>query len=179
MGRRPQPGQWLHIAINFQPDAFELSINGIRRAALQHNLKPDFANAGGISSGVYLGTDGIRLGKNFTVTPQGNVTANNMVLTGTLRLGDSTITANNLRQGASRANSGYSGWNRTQQQWEGSTSPSGGAVDYFRATQLACTLIGGGTATFDSVVARSSFYLGSSQPLRLISKASASYVVGY
>lgn len=145
-----------------------------------YNNIPDFPNAGGISSGVYLGTDGIRLGQNFTVTPQGNVTANNMVLTGTLRLGDSTITANNLRQGASRANSGYTRWNGTSSEWETATNPGGsGRVDMFRANQISCNNIGGSGATFSSLVARDTFYLGSSQPLRLISKASASYVVGY
>jgi len=67
----------------------------------------------GNTTGVYLGTDGIKLGQNFTVNSSGNVTANNMVLKGTLTIGDSTITANDLRVGAQRANSGYSSWNGT------------------------------------------------------------------
>lgn len=49
----------------------------------------------------------------FRVTSAGNVTANNMTLTGTLSVGGATITATALRQGAERANSGYSSWNGT------------------------------------------------------------------
>lgn len=56
------------------------------------------------SSGVHLGTDGIKLGQNFSVTTSGNVSANNMTLTGTLTVGGATITADRLRQGA---NDGY------------------------------------------------------------------------
>lgn len=56
------------------------------------------------SSGVHLGTDGIKLGQNFSVTTSGNVSANNMTLTGTLTVGGATITADRLRQGA---NEGY------------------------------------------------------------------------
>ena len=66
--------------------------------------------------GAYIGQSGIQLGKNFKVDNAGNVTANNvnasnMKLTGTLTIGDSTISANDLRLGAQRANSGYSDWN--------------------------------------------------------------------
>lgn len=50
--------------------------------------------------GVHLGTDGIKLGQNFSVTTSGNVSANNMTLTGTLNVGGATITAAMLRQGA-------------------------------------------------------------------------------
>lgn len=56
------------------------------------------------SSGVHLGTDGIKLGQNFSVTTSGNVSANNMTLTGTLTVGGAQITAARLRQGA---NDGY------------------------------------------------------------------------
>ena len=66
--------------------------------------------------GAYIGQSGIQLGKNFKVDNAGNVTANNvnasnMKLTGTLTIGDSTISANDLRLGAQRANSGYADWN--------------------------------------------------------------------
>ena len=68
--------------------------------------------------GAYVGQSGIQLGKNFRVDNAGNVTANNvnasnMKLTGMLTIGDSTISANDLRLGAQRANSGYSSWNGT------------------------------------------------------------------
>ncbi|MBO4619159.1 MAG: hypothetical protein J5654_03530 [Victivallales bacterium] len=48
LGRRPQPGQWMHLAFNFLPDAIEVYLNGIRRAILQHNLTLDLAKAGGV-----------------------------------------------------------------------------------------------------------------------------------
>lgn len=70
------------------------------------------------TTGVYLGTNGIQLGQRFRVDSGGNVTASNinasnMKLTGTLTVGDSTITANSLRLGSERANAGYSTWNGT------------------------------------------------------------------
>lgn len=71
----------------------------------------NFANSGNLATGVYIGTDGIRLGRNFTVNSSGNVAASSMTLTGTLTVGGANITAQALRQGAERANSGYSTWN--------------------------------------------------------------------
>lgn len=88
------------------------------------------------TTGVHLGTDGIKLGKNFkvdtygkvtasdlaisggsisigtkfSVDKYGNVTANDMTLKGNLTVGSSTITADSLRQGAE---SGYS-WANTE-----------------------------------------------------------------
>lgn len=64
------------------------------------------------NNGVYIGTDGIALGKGkFKVTSSGSISAANMTLTGTLTVGGASITAAALRQGAERANSGYSNWN--------------------------------------------------------------------
>lgn len=63
-------------------------------------------------NGVYVGTDGIVCGKGaFKADSRGNVSANNMVLTGTLKVGGQNITAADLRRGATRANNGYSNWN--------------------------------------------------------------------
>lgn len=62
------------------------------------------------SSGVYLGTDGIQLGKRFKVTPSGYVTADSMTLTGTLTVGGQNITAAALRSGAQSAYSNGSYW---------------------------------------------------------------------
>lgn len=109
--------------------------------------------------GAYIGQSGIQLGKNFKVDNGGNVTANNvnasnMKLTGTLTIGDSTISANDLRQGAERANSGYSSWNGTTNTvnnngnyWSGGAgygygygnainANSGSYPNFFRAGQL-------------------------------------------
>lgn len=84
----------------------------------------NFANSGNLSSGVYVGTDGIRLGRNFTVNSSGNVTANNMTLTGTLSVGGSNISAAVLRQGAQSAYSNGGTW----------TTGSGYGYAYNRAT---------------------------------------------
>ena len=65
-------------------------------------------------NGVYVGVDGIALGKGaFKVTSSGSITASNMSLSGTLNVGGQNITAENLRLGAERCNSGYTGWNGT------------------------------------------------------------------
>lgn len=74
-------------------------------------------------NGVYIGTDGIALGKGaFKVTSSGSLTATNITATGiklkgTLTFLNSdgttagTMSAADLRLGAYRANSGYSSWN--------------------------------------------------------------------
>lgn len=63
------------------------------------------------STGVHVGTDGIKLGQNFAVTTSGNVTASNMTITGTLNVGGNYITAQSLYTGASQAASNYGSWN--------------------------------------------------------------------
>ena len=123
----------------------------IGSTAIWNNI-PDFSNSGNLSSGVYLGTNGIRLGKNFTVDTSGNVTANNMKLTGTLTVGDSTITANNLRLGASRANGGYSSWNGTTSAWNTATSNgSQRGPAYFYATSLVAVNMTSRDGTFTNL----------------------------
>jgi len=116
----------------------------IGRTAIWNNIS-SFSNPGGLSSGVYLGTDGIRLGQNFTVSTTGNVTANNMTLLGTLNVGGSTITAAALRQGAQSAYNNGSYW-------------SGGAgygYGYGNATAY-------GTATYPSYFTCGSLWVKSS-----------------
>ena len=54
----------------------------------------------GQTYGVHVGTDGIKLGQRFSVDTYGNVSATNMTLSGTLKIGNETITADKLRQGA-------------------------------------------------------------------------------
>lgn len=63
------------------------------------------------SYGVHVGTDGIKLGQNFKVDTGGNVTANNMTITGTLKVGGNYISAANLYTGAYQASQNYGGWN--------------------------------------------------------------------
>lgn len=61
--------------------------------------------------GIYIGTDGIALGKGaFKVTSSGSVSANNMTLNGTLTIGGTAITAAALRSGAQSAYSNGSYW---------------------------------------------------------------------
>lgn len=52
------------------------------------------------TTGVHVGTDGIKLGQNFSVDTSGNVSATNMTLSGTLNIGGTLIGASTLRQGA-------------------------------------------------------------------------------
>ena len=62
-------------------------------------------------NGVYIGTDGIALGKGaFKVTSSGSISANNMSLSGTLTIGGTAITANALRSGAQSAYNNSSKW---------------------------------------------------------------------
>ena len=77
--------------------------------AIWNNIN-DFYNPGGLTYGVYLGTNGIRLGRNFTVDTAGNITAANATLTGTLNVGGAYIDANTLRSGAQSAYSNGSYW---------------------------------------------------------------------
>ena len=81
------------------------------------------------TTGVHVGTDGIKLGQNFSVNTSGNVSANNMNLSGTLTVGGATITAARLRQGA---NAGYD-WNNGSYEGYGSRASyalSGGCAGF-------------------------------------------------
>lgn len=69
-------------------------------------------------NGIYIGTNGIALGKGkFKVDTSGNITASGIRLQGTLTFLNAdgttagTMSAADLRQGALRANNGYSNWN--------------------------------------------------------------------
>ena len=87
------------------------------------------------NQGVYIGQSGIQLGQNFRVDNAGNVSANNMSLQGTLTIGGSYITADDLRLGAARANSGYTGWNNAYS-WTSSNGGYcvGGTNSWYNAT---------------------------------------------
>ena len=90
----------------------------------------------GQTTGVHVGTDGIKLGQNFKVDTSGNVTANNMKLTGTLNIGGENITAARLRQGA---NNGYD-WQHGGYEGYGSKAAyalggSGYGINYNNATK--------------------------------------------
>ena len=77
--------------------------------------------------GVYIGQNGIQLGKNFKVDNSGAISASSLSLQGTLRFLNSdgtlagTMSAADLRQGAQRANDGYTNWNSAYT----STQPNG------------------------------------------------------
>ena len=74
----------------------------IGNTAIWNNISA-FNNPGGLTSGVYLGTNGIRLGQKFTVDPSGNVMATRLTVD-TLVIGGSNVSAETLN---SRANSAY------------------------------------------------------------------------
>ena len=111
--------------------------------AIWNNIN-SFSNPGGLTYGVYLGTDGNRLGRNFAVDTAGNITAANATLTGTLNVGGAYIDANALRAGAQSAYnsgsywSGGAGWgygygNATQSQ---SYAPENFYVSNLRGTRI-------------------------------------------
>lgn len=99
----------------------------IGASAIYNNIS---SFGGSQSSGVYIGTNGIQLGQRFKVDSSGNVSASNMTLSGTLKIGSTTITADNLRLGAERANSGYSSWNGTTSTVNSSGSYWSGGASY-------------------------------------------------
>lgn len=90
----------------------------------------------GQTAGVHVGTDGIKLGQNFSVTTSGNVSANNMTLTGTLTVGGATITAARLRQGANNgydwSNGGYEGYGSKASY---ALSGAGGGFNFTKTTR--------------------------------------------
>lgn len=122
----------------------------IGSSALYNNIS-DFSNSGNKSSGVYIGTNGIRLGKNFTVNSSGNVSANNMSLSGTLNIGGTNITAAALRSGAQSAYNNSSTWSTGSgygYNYNNATKSSGGSYPgYFKATVLACSTLSATTIT--------------------------------
>ena len=113
--------------------------------AIWNNIS-EFSNPGGLSSGVYLGTDGIRLGRNFSVNSSGGITANNATLTGTLTVGGETISAATLRSGAQSAYNNGSYWSGGAGGGYGfinaTNRNSGSYPSYFKATAISCTTLG-------------------------------------
>ena len=85
------------------------------------------------TTGVHVGTDGIKLGQRFTVDTSGNVSATNMTLSGTLTVGGSQITAAALRQGAQEGynwGSGGGGYGGYSSRAAYSLAGAGGGLDY-------------------------------------------------
>ena len=129
-------------------------------------------------NGIYIGTDGIALGKGkFKVDTSGNITASGIRLQGTLTFLNNdgsvagTMSAADLRQGAYRANNGYSNWNNAYN----SACTAGGycyggagggyswnrakvgneTASYFRARTLVAdtmTLLGYGVGNYTAVI---------------------------
>ena len=108
----------------------------ISASAIYNNIS---SMSGTQSSGVYIGTDGIKLGQRFKVTSSGAVSADSMTLTGTLTIGGTNITAAALRSGAQSAYSNSSYWsgasntvNSNASSW---TTGANRAGNYYSATQ--------------------------------------------
>ena len=86
-------------------------------------------------NGIYIGTNGIALGSQFKVDTSGNVTATSMTaenikLSGWLQIGDASIDADTLRQGAEYAYYGHQDWD-----WSTGTVSSGaGSWDWSAST---------------------------------------------
>ena len=89
----------------------------------------------GQSTGVHVGTDGIKLGQKFSVNTSGKVEATDMVLSGTLRVGGEDITAARLRSGAESgynwSNGGYEGYGSRAAY---SLAGAGGGLDFNLST---------------------------------------------
>lgn len=143
----------------------------IGNRAIYNNI-PDFANSGNISSGVYLGTDGIRLGKNFSVNTSGNVSANNMTLTGTLNIGGTNISAAALRSGAQSAYNNSSTWSTGSgygYNYNNATKQSGGSYPpFFKAGRIEAS----------SRVVAPELYIGGYR-CKVVSKNDATFVLGF
>lgn len=107
--------------------------------AIYNNI-PDFDNEGGLTSGVYLGTDGFRLGNNFSVNPQGTVH-----MSGTLYIGGNSIDAAALRSGAQSAYTNGQTWSTGSGygfNYNNATKASGGVYpSHFQANTLKCTYL--------------------------------------
>lgn len=117
----------LSVKGNVQATTGKIGGFNISASAIWNNIS---SFGGSQSSGVYIGTNGIQLGQRFKVDSSGNVSASNMTLSGTLKIGSTTITADNLRLGAERANSGYSSWNGTTSTVNSSGSYWSGGASY-------------------------------------------------
>lgn len=100
---------------------------------------------GSQSNGVYVGTNGIQLGQGVKLWPNGkaqftNISANNMELNGTLKIGGTNITAEALRSGAQSAYSNGSRWSTGSgygYNFNNATKTSGGSYpSFFRASTL-------------------------------------------
>lgn len=99
-------------------------IGGFRIGSSYINLNG--LSFGGNKQGIYLGDKGLQLGpqsgSHFKASVNGDVEAANMTLTGQLTIGGTPIAASDLRKGAERANSGYSGWNGVRDNWNNATT---------------------------------------------------------
>lgn len=99
-------------------------IGGFRIGSSYINLNG--LSFGGNKQGIYLGDKGLQLGpqsgSHFKASVNGDVEAANMTLTGQLTIGGTGISASDLRKGAERANSGYSGWDGVRNNWNNATT---------------------------------------------------------
>ena len=150
-------------------------------------------STGGVTAtNLALNGGSIKLGSNFSVTSTGNVTANNMTLKGTLTVGGATITADSLRQGAERANNGYSSWNAAATSTssggycytgagygvaynKATINGSGAYPSYFKALSLYCNnLYSGG----DVYATKSGGYLGLTSHSHNVSVSGGTVTIG-
>ena len=114
--------------IGTQANGFTITASSIYNG--MDNLNSD-------STGIYIGTNGISLGGGkFKVTSYGSVFAQDMELSGTLRVGGETIEASRLRIGAAQSYSNYGGWNTARDQWNSATQSGGGYISIFRCGAL-------------------------------------------
>ena len=105
------------------------------------------------TNGVYIGTDGIALGKgNFVVTSSGELTAKSIKLYGNIKMYNSNgtlageITAANLRDGAQTTLDRRSTWNGTSTGWA-NVQTNSSSIGLLKAGTLSGGVVAGSTVT--------------------------------
>lgn len=98
-------------------------------------------------NGIYLGPRGLQIGRKpknandnssyFSASSNGTIEARNMILTGTLNIGGTNITAAALRSGAQSAYTNGGTWSGTSTAWSNATKSNGNGPGYFHVGSLA------------------------------------------
>ena len=119
------------------------------------------------TSGVYLGTDGIKLGQSFRVDSTGGVTATRLAVD-TLYIGGTAVSAATLNARANNGNSAYS-WTSSNGSYvrggagygysynNATNRNSGSYPGYFRASYMNADYMGAGTVVASNILSLGSY----------------------
>ena len=179
-------------------DSTGLTVNG--NGTFTGEINANSGNIGGCSivNGVLEVTSAnvksLQIGSNFSVNTNGDMTANNATITGTLNVGGSYITAADMYTGAATAAASYEGWNAAYDSactidgycyggsgygynWNGAKSGYNYATDVY-----ASSFHSSGTSYFNvcSVVALEYYYTGKRySPLTITVDGTSYHVLGW